>query len=51
MTGLRLIPVAIVAGKRKIMDRSQRPYFFWDYDIAEEDIRRILTNGNPTEKA
>ena len=32
-------------------DRSQRPYFFWDYDTTEEDIRRILTNGNQTERA
>jgi len=32
-------------------NRSQRPYFFWDYDITEEDIRRILANGNQTEKA
>ena len=34
-----------------VNDRSQRPHFFWDYDITEEDIRRILTNGNQTERA
>lgn len=32
-------------------EASQRPYFFWDCDITGEDIRRILTNGNQTERA
>jgi hypothetical protein len=30
---------------------AQRPYFFWDYDISEEDIRRILRGDNEVEKA
>ncbi len=37
------------------MDRltqpGQRPYFFWDYEITEEEIRRILRDGIPSEKA
>lgn len=23
----------------------RRPYFLWDYDLTEEDVRRILTNA------
>ncbi len=30
---------------------SDRPYFFWDYEITEDEIRRILRSGNPVEKA
>jgi hypothetical protein len=26
-------------------------YFFWDYDIDEEEVLRILRQGTPTEKA
>lgn len=26
-------------------------YFFWDYDIDEKDVRRILRQGTPLEKA
>ena len=26
------------------------PYFIWDYDISEQDIRRFLTKGSETEK-
>lgn len=26
-------------------------YFFWDYDIGEEDVCRILRDGTPLEKA
>ena len=37
------------------MDRltqpDQRPYFFWDYEITDEEIRRILRDGIPSEKA
>lgn len=37
------------------MDRltqpGQRPYFFWDYEISDEEIRRILHDGAPSEKA
>lgn len=28
-----------------------RPYFFWDYEITDDEIRRILRSGNPVEKA
>ena len=30
---------------------TSRLYFFWDYDISEEDVRRILRDGTPLEKA
>jgi hypothetical protein len=30
---------------------SQRPYFFWDYDISDDEVRHILCRGNPMEKA
>jgi len=30
---------------------GKRPYFFWDCDITEEDIRRILRGDNEVEKA
>jgi len=29
----------------------QRLYFFWDYDLSEQDVRRILRQGDPGEKA
>lgn len=29
----------------------KRLYFFWDYDITEEDLRAILSGDNETEKA
>lgn len=32
-------------------ETEKRPYFFWDYDLTEEDIRRILAGGNVFEKA
>jgi len=28
-----------------------RLYFFWDYDLSEQDIRRIVGQGDPAEKA
>ena len=28
-----------------------RPYFFWDYDLSEEQVRDLVHNGSPTEKA
>jgi predicted nucleotidyltransferase len=31
--------------------RRRRAYFFWDYDLSEEDVRRILTGGDPYERA
>jgi hypothetical protein len=30
---------------------DKRPYFFWDYNIHDEEIRRILRSGSPSEKA
>ncbi len=31
--------------------QSQRPYFFWDYDITEEEVREILRSDDKIEKA
>ena len=30
---------------------SKRPYFFWDYDITDDEIRTILRDGEPFDKA
>jgi hypothetical protein len=30
---------------------SDRPYFFWDYDITEEGVHDLVRNGSPAEKA
>ena len=27
---------------------TNRPYFLWDYDLTEKDVRRLLKNGNET---
>lgn len=34
------------------MEQQQRSsvYFFWDYDLTEEDVRAILRGTNETEK-
>ncbi len=29
----------------------QRPYFLWDYDLTEEEVRAILRGDNEVEKA
>ena len=29
---------------------KQRPYFIWDYDLSEEDVRVILRGDNEYEK-
>lgn len=29
---------------------SSRPYFLWDYDLTDEDVRKILHGENETEK-
>lgn len=29
---------------------STRPYFLWDYDLTEDDVRRILRGKNQTDK-
>lgn len=34
----------------RLTEPRQRPYFFWDYDISDEEIRRILCDGIPSEK-
>lgn len=26
--------------------KKNRPYFIWDYDLSEEDVRRILKSGD-----
>lgn len=31
--------------------RGGHLYFFWDYDIREEEVHRILRHGSPAEKA
>lgn len=30
---------------------GERPYFFWDYDIPDVEVRHILRHGSPAEKA
>lgn len=35
----------------RVTQPGQRPYFFWDYEISDEEIRRILRDGSPSEKA
>lgn len=29
---------------------KDRPYFLWDYDLTEDDVRRILARGSDVEK-
>lgn len=29
---------------------TDRPYFLWDYDFTEEDVRRMLREGDETTK-
>ena len=35
----------------KTVALSGRPYFFWDYDITEEEIHDILRGDNEVERA
>ena len=35
----------------KTVASAGRPYFFWDYDITEEEIHDILQGDNQVEKA
>jgi hypothetical protein len=30
---------------------GQRPYFFWDYEITDDEVRAILRDGEPFDKA
>lgn len=32
------------------MNSAKRPYFLWDYDLTDDDVRRILAGDNETEK-
>ena len=32
------------------MTDSKRPYFLWDYDLTEDDVRRILRGDNTVER-
>jgi len=29
----------------------EHPYFFWDYEISDDEVRHLLRHGNPAEKA
>lgn len=33
------------------MATRQRPYFIWDYDLTEDDLRAILRGDDATQKA
>ncbi len=33
-----------------VQSKSKRPYFIWDYDLTEEDVRGILRGDNEHEK-
>lgn len=30
--------------------KKKRPYFLWDYDLSEDDVRKILCGNNETER-
>lgn len=32
------------------MSDAKRPYFLWDYDLTEDDVRRILRGGTEVDK-
>lgn len=32
------------------LDRANRPYFLWDYNLTDQDVRRILHGENEVEK-
>ena len=33
------------------MEVRQRPYFIWDYDLTDADVRAILRGSDKTQKA
>ncbi|MDZ7586921.1 MAG: hypothetical protein U0946_04145 [Patescibacteria group bacterium] len=33
-----------------IMSSNKRPYWLWDYDLTEKDVRRILNGKNEIER-
>ena len=35
---------------KKVLKQNSRPYFLWDYDLTEKDVRRILRGQNETER-
>lgn len=32
------------------MNSTNRPYFLWDYDLTEDEVRQILKGTNETER-
>jgi hypothetical protein len=36
--------------KERAARAAQRPYFIWDYDLTEDDVRAILRGDNEYEK-
>lgn len=32
------------------MNQAKRPYFLWDYNLSEADVRRILAGPNETDR-
>ncbi len=34
-----------------VSQTHKRPYFFWDYNLSDEEVRRILRSGTSSEKA
>lgn len=32
------------------MNQVKRPYFLWDYNLTEADVRRILAGNNETDR-
>ena len=36
--------------KERARRAAQRPYFIWDYDLTEDDVRAILRGDNEYEK-
>ncbi len=33
-----------------MVEKGKRPYFFWDYDLTEDQVREILRGDNEVEK-
>lgn len=38
-------------GAEPVTIAAQRPYFLWDYDLSEADVRTILRDGESQEKS
>lgn len=41
----------VAIGANMVTIAAQKPYFLWDYDLSEADVRTILRNGESHEKA